>query len=255
MNAEDIPTGENNLSYRAFRMLFERVGETPPPISIRIVNGIPLERGLGGSGSAILGGLLAANAWVSERLSDEDLLDMATELDKHPDNVAASLYGGLRVACWDGARVRTLPVACSDDLQIVLAVPDVRVATSEARKVLPESVPFRDAVFNVGRVALLVSALATVHYSYLRTGMEDRLHQNYRESLIPQMQQVFDAALSAGAWSAALSGSGPTIAAFCTGRADVIGDAMKKSFADAGISATIHITTVDFRGACTSLPQ
>jgi homoserine kinase len=252
LNADDIPTDASNLCYRAFCSLFDRASEPTPSVYVRIRNGIPLERGLGGSASAILGGLLSANAWLGDPFSQEELLLMATELDGHPDNVAASLYGGLRVACWDGRRVLSLPLGCSDALQIVLAVPRVRVATAAARRVLPQVTPFDDAVFNVGRVALLVAAFAAHEFGFLASAMEDRLHQPYRRRLEPQMDEVFEAARAAGALSVALSGAGPTIAAYCVGRAEDVGEAMRKCFARAGIDATIHLTTIDFQGACAS---
>lgn len=255
LNAENIPVDATNLTYRAFCTLFERAGEPPARVSIRITNGIPLERGLGGSGSAILGGLLGANVWLNSPLSQEEILNLAAKLDGHADNVTASLLGGLRVACWDGERVFTLPVHCTDDIHIVLAVPQKRVATHRARTILPERVPLNDAVFNIGRVALLVAAFASLEYRFLGVGMEDRLHQCYRQALMPEMPHVIAAAKEAGAWGAALSGSGPTIVAFCIGRAEEVGEAMKMTFSRAQIDATIHITTIDFRGASISLPD
>jgi homoserine kinase len=199
--------------------------------------------------------LLGANAWLDHPLTDGEILNIAAKLDGHADNVAASLLGGLRVACWDGDRVFTLPVQCTDDIHIVLAVPRKRVATQHARTILPDRVPMSDAVFNVGRVALLVAAFASLDYTFIGAGMEDRLHQTYRQELMPEMPHVIAAAKEAGAWGAALSGSGPTIAAYCIGRAEEVGEAMKMTFSRARIDATIHITTIDFRGASTSLPD
>ncbi|MBM3214759.1 homoserine kinase [Candidatus Poribacteria bacterium] len=253
LNSDEIPRDSTNLAYRAYRSLYELAGLDPPPVAIHIVNGIPLERGLGGSASAILAGLLASNAWVSEPVPIQQVLQLATRLDGHADNVAASLYGGLRVACRDGERVHSLPVECSDDLQIVIAIPKVRVPTAAARSVLPPSIPLQDAVFNIGRVALLVAAFATREYRHLAAGMEDRVHQTYREALVPEMREAFTAAREAGAWAAALSGSGPTIAAFCIGAAEEVAEAMRSTFARARIDATIHITTIDFRGASTKV--
>lgn len=255
LNAENIPTDSTNLAYRAFCALFDRVGERTPRVAIRITNGIPLERGLGGSGSAILGGLLGANGWLNHPIPDEDILTIAATHDGHADNVAASLFGGLRVACWVGDRVSTLPVQCTDDVHVVLAVPRKRVATHSARTILPERIPMGDAVFNIGRVALLVAAFSSLEYAFIGAGMEDRLHQTYRQALMPEMPDVIAAAKDAGAWGAALSGSGPTIVAFCIGRAEEVGEAMKMTFSRAQIDATIHITTIDFRGASTSLPD
>jgi homoserine kinase len=249
LNAERIATDDSNLALQAFRKLCEAVGVDPPRIRMRVLNGIPLERGLGGSASAILGGLLAANVAVPEPLDNDDILSLAMEMDGHADNVTASLYGGMRVACRDGRKVISLPIELADDLQIVLAVPRISVATRAARTILPAEVPLEDAAFNVGRAALLVAAFASLEYSYLDAAMEDRLHQQHRKLLIPQMDAVFLAAREAGALAAALSGSGPSIIAYCTAGAEDIGEAMRRAFAAGRVEASVHTTTIDFRGA------
>lgn len=255
LNAERIPTDESNLALQAFRKLCSSVGQEPPRIHMRVLNGIPLERGLGGSASAILGGMLAANAAMPEPLDNDAVLSLATELDGHADNVTASLYGGLRVACRDGAKVLSLPIAPADDLQIVLAVPRISVATKAARTILPTDVPLADAAFNIGRAALLVAAFASLEYSYLDVAMDDRLHQRHRTLLIPQMDAVFLAAKEAGALAAALSGSGPSIIAFCLTGAEDVGEAMRRAFASGRVDATVHITTIDFRGASVTIDR
>jgi homoserine kinase len=255
LNAERIPTDEGNLALQAFWKLCEAVGHEPPSIRMRVLNGIPLERGLGGSASAILGGLLAANAAVPEPLEDDDLLALATDMDGHADNVTASLYGGLRVACRDGRKVISLPIELADDIQIVLAVPRISVATRAARTILPAEVPLEDAAYNIGRAALLVAAFASLEYSYLDVAMEDRLHQQHRKLLIPQMDAVFLAAKEAGALAAALSGSGPSIIAYCTAGADDIGEAMRRAFAAGRVEASVHTTTIDFRGASVTVSE
>ncbi|GIX07442.1 MAG: homoserine kinase [Candidatus Poribacteria bacterium] len=255
LHASEIPTDTTNLTYRAFVRLFQQRGVEVPGLSVHVRNGIPLERGLGGSGSAILAGLLAANAWLGEPLSLEAILLEAARMDGHPDNVAASLYGGLRVVCWDGDRLLTLPVPCSDDLQVVFAIPTVQVQTGVARTLLPKQVPFEDARFNVGRVALLVAALAGFEYAYLSAAMRDRLHQPYRKRLVPQLDAVIQAAEEAGAWGAALSGSGPTVVALCTGDAEAVGEAMREAFSAEGVAAETLIARIDFRGATVALEE
>ena len=249
VSADRIPSDERNVTYRAFHHLLSHVGEPAPALHITTHNGIPLERGLGGSGSAILGGLLAANAWLDEALAQEKLLAMAADLDGHPDNVCPSLLGGLRVACVDGDAIHTLPVPFPAGLRVVLVVPELRLETRAARTVLPTEVPMADAVFNLGRLAVLLAAFAALEYPSLSVGMQDRLHQPYRRALIPQLDAVFDAAAAAGAWGVALSGAGPSVAAFCTDRADVVGEAMKAAFAAGGVAADTHITGIDSRGA------
>jgi len=252
VDSERIATDESNATYRAFRRLFETLGKPAPKIHITSRNGIPVERGLGGSGAAILGGLLAAAEWLNagpdEPLNRDELLRVATELDGHPDNVCPSLLGGLRAAALDGETVHTLAIPCSEELRVVVAVPDLQVSTKKSRALLPSQVPTSDAVFNLGRLAILVAAFATFEYSYLGIGMQDRLHQPYRGRLIPALDAVFDGAMQAGASGVALSGSGPSVVAFCTHGAESIGGAMQTAFAAGGVSADVLVTGIDFQG-------
>jgi homoserine kinase len=136
------------------------------------------------------------------------------------------------------------------DLKAVVAVPDFAVSTTAARRALPESVPHRDAVFNVGRSGLLLGALATGEYDLLRVAMQDRLHQPYRAHLVPGLEDVIDAALENGAHGACLSGSGPTVLAFTPPeRAPAVAAAMRKTFEAGGVAARSWALDVDLMGA------
>jgi homoserine kinase len=199
------PAPETHPAVRAFRHA-DGVG----PLTVRAR--FPGGRGLGFSGAARVGGLYAA--WVQQgrplREARAEILRNATALEGHADNVAASVYGGV-VAVAGGRAVR---VPLARELAIVVWVPERETATASARRVLPEQVAFDDAVFNVGRTALLIAALAAGEVEALRTATEDRLHQDRRLTRARDTHQAIEAALAAGAYAAWLSGSGPSAAAF-----------------------------------------
>ncbi len=206
-----IPETQDNLIWQTADVVHREMTGRPMPLGhLTIKSRIPLARGLGSSAAAIVAGLMLANTFLPERLSRQQMLGYATRIEGHPDNVAAALFGGF-VLAWDGdgdVRVQNYP---APELRCLLLVPDYKVSTEMARRVLPETVPLSDAVFNSQRLALWIDALNRRDWSLLRHAGEDRLHQPYREALIPGMRAVIDAALSHGAAFAALSGSGPTI--------------------------------------------
>lgn len=208
-----IPETEQNLVWKTADMLHRDVTGNPMPKGhLTIKSRIPLARGLGSSAAAIVAGLMLANTMLSPRLSREQLLGYATRLEGHPDNVAAALFGGF-VLAWehDGqVKVRNYP---APELRSLLVIPDYKVSTEDARRVLPETVPLQDAVFNAQRLALWIDAVNRRDWSLLNEAGRDRLHQPYRESLVPGMKALIEGALSHGAAFAGLSGSGPTIIA------------------------------------------
>lgn len=226
--AEALRWGEENRVLRALRLAFEQAGQKLPSISLELENNIPLGRGLGSSAAASVGGLVAGNALCGNPLSSEQLLIMATKLEGHPDNVAAALLGGLIIVVQDGGRIVHSRIAPPAGLQAALYVPDFQMPTSEARRVLPHQVSRADAVYNIGRAALLTAALAHGEYQLLDIATRDRLHQSYRESILPAMPRLFEAAREAGAYGVFLSGAGSTILAFCGDNAQAVADAMAK---------------------------
>ena len=200
-----------NLAFRAFRSLAPAVAG---PYKLRAVREIPPQGGLGGSASAIVGGLAAANHAFSLGLDNAELLRRATEIEGHPDNVAAALLGGLVLTVQTDEDLHAIRVPFPNDIGIVVVVPGYHVPTARARAVLPGNVPRSDAVANLGRAAMLVAALQTGRYAELRVATQDFLHQPYRAELNPALEPGVQAALDAGAYGAALSGSGPTLIAF-----------------------------------------
>ena len=213
--AEDVPRDHKNLIIKAMHKGFEFLGGKPNGIALRSLNNIPHNRGLGSSAAAIVGGLALARALVvgaADRMSDADLLTLATEMEGHPDNVSASIYGGATFA-WQGeefAECIKLPI--SGRISAVAFIPESELATSKARKMLPESIPHEDAVQNSIRTALLTQAL-TVRPDLLLPATEDFVHQSYRESAMPKSLSLMEKLRSAGV-PAFISGAGPTVLAF-----------------------------------------
>lgn len=244
-----VPRGPAHPAYRAARFVAEVIGE--PDAHFRLVqrNDIPPTRGLGGSAAALVGGAVAANELFGGQIAAPDLLNIVCELDGHPDNAAPALLGGLVIGTLTPTGVSAVRLE-PRDLGVAVAVPDFAVSTTAARRALPETVPHRDAVFNVGRSGLLLGALATGEYHLLRVAMQDRLHQPYRAYLVPGMDGVIEAALENGAYGACLSGSGPTVLAFTPPeRAPAAAAAMKKTFEAGGIRTRSWALDVDLIGA------
>jgi homoserine kinase len=253
--ADLIPRGPEHPAYRAARFVAELVGESDAQFRLVQENSIPPTRGLGGSAAALVGGAVAANDLFGGQIAAPDLLNIVCELDGHPDNAAPALLGGLVIGTltpFGVSAVRLEP----KDLKVVVAVPDFAVSTTAARRALPDSVPHRDAAFNVGRSGLLLGALATGEYHLLRVAMQDRLHQPYRSHLIPGLEDVIEVALKTGAHGACLSGSGPTVLAFAPEtRAREIASAMKITFEARGVVADSWTLDVDLAGARVEPPE
>jgi homoserine kinase len=214
---EGIPADKTNLIYKVAQLVFEEAGVSVPELSISMYCDIPLTRGLGSSASAIIGSLVAANALIGSPLSDDKLFQIATNLEGHPDNVGASLFGGIVVSAWDGEQADYVRIEPHPQLETLVAIPSFQLSTEKARHALPKTLSMADAVFNVGRSSLLVAALSAGRLDMISTAMRDRLHQPYRTPLIPGMSTILSQACENGALGAALSGAGPTIIAFVDG--------------------------------------
>ncbi|MCS7207770.1 MAG: homoserine kinase [Dehalococcoidia bacterium] len=240
--ADTLPAGPENLVYQAVQRAFQRAGHPIPPLALTCRNFIPLARGLGSSSAAIVGGLVAANALMGNPLDIPTLLEMATEIEGHPDNVAPALLGGCQIVVQAEGRLHTAAVPLAPDLRVVVLIPDQPMPTQQARAVLPPQVSRPDAVFNLGRVALLVNALHSRRWDDLALATQDRLHQPARQALFPAMPLIFKAALDAGALGVFLSGAGSSIVALTRGREMTIGYEMLDMAHKAGVSATVQIT-------------
>jgi homoserine kinase len=208
-----IPADKSNLIYHVAQMVFAEAGVYCPELAIAMYSEIPLTRGLGSSASAIIGGMAAANALIGNILTEDKIFQMATQLEKHPDNVGASLFGGLVVAFWDGARAEYIRITPHERLEVLVAIPEFQLSTEAARHALPKEVLMKDAVFNLSHSSLLVAALYSGQMNMIRHAMQDVLHQPYRAALIPGMTTILREATNYGALGVALSGAGPTLLA------------------------------------------
>ena len=211
--ADLLEQEQDNLLLQAFDRACQKLGCESPPLRIEMNNSIPLKRGLGSSGAAIVAGLAGANLLHGKKLSQQQLLDLANEMEGHPENASASLLGGLTVNGVENREVKLQRFLPPADWVAVAFIPDLEIATHDARRVLPEILSREDAVKNVQRVAVLVAAFAKRNQVLLKFGVQDWLHQPYRKALIAGFDDFITAAYSAGAFAAFLSGSGSTILA------------------------------------------
>ena len=248
--AAELAGNEDNLFVRAFTRVFAEVGQSPPAFHLHMKNCIPLYRGLGSSASAAVGGLVAANQLLGNALSNDRLLQLACEIEGHPDNVAAALFGGLIVCAAESGGTPTYArVPVPPNLHAVVCVPDQHLPTALARSVVPKEVSLSDAVFNVGRAALLLTGIMQSNEESIRAGMQDRLHQPYRATIFPAMEPIMDAALGAGACGSALSGAGSSILALTFRNPDAIADAMVKAAHDHDSPARSLVLSCAEKGA------
>ncbi len=245
--SQETPRDGSNLIVSAAHRGFQILGQAIPAMRIKATNRIPLASGLGSSAAAIISGLAAANHLAGGKLTKNDLLGLASELDGHPDNVAASLFGGLTLVGHgpDGLLSRRISTA---ELKLVIAVPDLALPTVEMRRILPEEVPLADAVANLANCAFTIEALREGDFALLSASMVDRLHQPYRKQYIPAYDQVFAAALSAGAASMAISGSGPSMIAFAANEQEAISEAMSGALESQGVQHQMLVLPVDDSG-------
>ncbi|MFM1811548.1 MAG: Homoserine kinase [Cyanobacteriota bacterium] len=231
--------GPDNLVYRSAQRVWREAGLQPVALEARVRLAVPPARGLGSSATAIVAGLLGANALVGEPLSTEKLLELAIDIEGHPDNVVPSLVGGLCMTARAAShRWRVVRCEWSTQVRAVVAIPAIRLTTSEARRAMPKAIPIPDAVSNLGALTLLLQGLRTGNGDLIADGMHDRLHEPYRWGLIQGGRAVRDAALEAGAWGCVISGAGPSLLALCRAEvAEAVRDAMVDRWRREGVES------------------
>lgn len=240
-----------NLAFASFLRIWNKITDNERiGLKVTMINRIPMSRGLGSSSSAIVAGLYAANALCDDYYTKDELLDVATDIEGHPDNVAPALFGGFTISCMEKGKAHSLRLMPEKPLKFIAVVPDSKLPTTLARQAIPATVPHHDAVYNTSRASLLVGALLSGHYEYLGMALEDKLHQPYRAHLIPGLQDVFEAAKAAGAYNAIISGAGSTVMAYASPEADCerIAQSMVQTFAKYGEHACYHILDIDKDG-------
>lgn len=208
-----LEKNEDNLIYKSIKMLYDDIGEKVPPIKIVQDVNIPISRGLGSSAACIVGGLSAANELLGRPVSQERILELATEMEGHPDNVAPALLGGLVISAKVDVGVKYVRHAVNSGVKLIALIPDFPMSTKKARGVLPTTISYKDAVFNVGRSSLLTASLITGDLSCIKYAVEDKMHQPYRLGLIQDGEKIFNAAYANGADAMFISGSGSTLMA------------------------------------------
>lgn len=208
---KDAPRDENNLVFKALKLVFDSVGEKVPGLKISCENNIPHGRGMGSSGAAVAGGVMLAAGLLAPKhqLTEQQLLEFATELEGHPDNVAPALFGGLTIAWVDDKGPHHKKLTVHRGISPLVLVPSNQMSTKLARSLQPDSVPHTDAVFNVSRSALLVAAL-TQSPELMMAATEDKLHQSYRAAAMPETSELISA-LRASGHPAVVSGAGPSV--------------------------------------------
>lgn len=202
---------DKNLAVIAFKHALKYMGEPFKGIDLVVNSDIPISRGLGSSAATIVGGVLAANAFCGNKMTKEECLFVATELEGHPDNIAPALYGGLTASFMDGKTPHCAKYQIHDKWFFTALIPDFKLSTPRARSALPRAVSVRDAVYNISRTAVTLKALENGDENLLRISLNDRLHQPYRKLLIPEYTKVENTAKSLNATAVYLSGAGPTI--------------------------------------------
>ncbi|MCD8377729.1 MAG: homoserine kinase [Candidatus Gastranaerophilales bacterium] len=191
---DHIPRDENSVIYKAVELLYNSIGQTPSELKINVQTSIPVTRGLGSSAAVIVGALVAANKLLGNPADESALLSIATEIEGHPDNVTPAVVGGLVISSLenDGSIVYR-KLDWPEEWTITVCIPDVELATEISRSVIPKEVPIGDAVFNEKRMGMFVHAVHTKDAELMKLALTDRLHQPYREKLVPGLKELSDA--------------------------------------------------------------
>jgi len=249
-----LSTGPDNLFFRAFASLCADRQAELPHVQISMTIAIPPGCGLGSSATAVVGGLVAANALLHLQGKDvpkDELLEpaVAIEAGNHPDNVAPALFGGLVATTNMNGKIHAVKTRFPDALKAVIFTPSFPMDTVAGRKLLPASYSKADVTFNTGRVALLLTALQTGRYELIGEAMQDRLHQPYRQTLFPAMPEIIQAAIDAGAHGASLSGGGSSLIALASSNFSSILRAMQETARSLGVEGSGRILRADQAGA------
>lgn len=236
-DGSDIPTDESNLIYQTAKTVYNICGRDFKGLKIGQTNNIPIARGLGSSSACIIAGLAGANRLMGDPLSLDEMVDLSAQIEGHPDNTAPALLGGIVTAVFDGKSVHWVKQEVFTTLKFIAVIPDFELKTEKARACLPQSVPHKDAVYNLSRAALFSASLLTGKYENLRTAVDDRLHQPYRLELIPHAGDIFDVAYTNGAYAAYLSGAGPCLMTIVDAENKFFGGKMRFALDNMGLSS------------------
>ena len=246
--ASDTPLDETNLVYQAASRVLEK-GNINKPLKITLNNNIPLARGLGSSAACIAGALVATNHLLGDILDNNELIKIGTEMEGHPDNVVPAIVGGFCLSMVYENKVYYKKFPVPFWLRFVVCIPEFELKTEDTRKILPETVSFKDAIYNTSHTAMVVAAMAQGDLTDMSIFCQDRLHQPFRSKLIPGMEKILDSVIDKGAFAGFLSGSGPTVVCLTVReRADMLGQHMVDIFSSEGIKANYKVLSSDSKG-------
>ncbi|QAT49294.1 homoserine kinase [Caproiciproducens sp. NJN-50] len=206
-----VPTDETNLIYWAAKRLYDLCGHKLPGMRIIQLNNIPMARGLGSSSACIVAGILGANRMLGSPLGRQDLINLAAQIEGHPDNTTPAIEGGLAASAIEAGRVYSVSVPVSEKIRFALFIPPFELKTEMARSVLPAEYSRSDAVYNLSRSALMAASLFSGRLENLRVAVQDKIHQPYRSGLIEHLDDVFRLSYELGSLGTYISGAGPTI--------------------------------------------
>lgn len=232
VNGTHVADDKTNLVYRAMEKVFNTVGYTPKGLYIKQDSDIPMTRGLGSSSGCIIGGMLGANVICKHALSYGEILDLAAQMEGHPDNVGPALYGGFCVSVKDGEHTYVKSMKLRDKLRFAVMIPDFFVATKKSRGVLPDEINIKTAAHNIARASLFQAALISRDYDLLKCGVDDKMHQPYRKNYIDGFDEIFAKTYELGSKATYLSGSGPTLVSVLTGNGSGFKNEMQRFFSD-----------------------
>ncbi|WP_160687768.1 homoserine kinase [Clostridium sp. C2-6-12] len=241
---------ENNIIYQAMKFCFDKAGYKIKGLEIsELTQDVPVSRGLGSSSTCIVGGLVGANEILGKKFSDEELLEMAVEIEGHPDNVAPALLGGMVVAIVDENKTYYDKVDVKKGIKFVSIIPNFRLSTKKARGVVPQQISLKDGVYNVSRAALMVACFSSGKYDLIKYACKDAFHQNYRAKLIPGFEEVYNKSYELGAWGCYLSGAGPTIMAIINEEDERFSNRLREYLKIKGLEWDILELSIDDAGA------
>ena len=213
--SDTVPLDENNMAYETAKYFFDKVGYKFKGLKIKIHNYIPIARGLGSSSSIVIGALLCANDIAGTNMSKDEILNIANEIEGHPDNVTPALVGSITASVILGDTVEYKKIIPPDMIDTIVLIPEYEMSTNEARKILPKTYDRQDCIYNISRASLLIMAMITSDYELLSKVVDDKIHQPYRKSLIKEYDFFENIMKSNGALATFISGSGSTLMAFC----------------------------------------
>lgn len=248
-SCRDESINEKNLIYYSLKKTFEYLGYKNKGIKIQVKGDVPSSRGLGSSATCILGGIMGANELLNAALSKNEILELATKIEGHPDNIAPAIFGGLITSIMEEKSIYYNNINVAKGIKFVAMIPDFKLSTVESREVLPAKLIYKDAVDNISRVSLLISAIANGRFDLLKYGLKDNIHQPYRGKLISGFDKIMNKSYEMGALGTYLSGAGPTIMSIVRDNDYEFSKEIKKYLKSINYNWKVLELRVDFTGA------